>query len=216
MNDNKTSEEILNDLEQEKADKKTREKENKQLGSVLISIILIIAFIIAIIFYFDSVRNFDYKGVKFETVKMKDLIFYNTKLPVYNSSGEKYTDYNFYLRKDPRKSEVSLNGSIVLKKNMVLNMESDFNCEGDGVISIANLKQLYEFLGTKVIKDENASCDLLGRYMYVVIKEGNETKIVQNGISCYNIYINDCEILDGTEKFMVETFVELNNLSKSN
>jgi len=46
--------------------------------------------------------------------------------------------------------------------------------------------------------------------MYINLKEGEETKIEQTGTACYDILINNCEILEGTEKFMVETFAEIN------
>ena len=65
-------------------------------------------------------------------------------------------------------------------------------------------------VGTKVIRDENATCDSEGRYMYINLKSGDKTKIEQSGNACYDILINNCEILEGTERFMVETFAKLN------
>ena len=53
-------------------------------------------------------------------------------------------------------------------------------------------------------------CSSDGEYMYINLKEGEETRIEQTGTACYNILINNCEILEGTEKFMVETFANIN------
>ena len=75
---------------------------------------------------------------------------------------------------------------------------------------MANLVKLYEILGTKVIKDENATCDPDARYLFVQIQESEQTSVEQFGTACYNINVNGCEILQSTEKFMVETFVAIN------
>ena len=141
-------------------------------------------------------------------VKEGNLIFYRTELPTMYLG--KLTGYSFYLRNDAKKLEVPFNGELDLKSNAVLNMEQEFNCEGKGVIAIANLIKLYQFIGINVISDENASCDPEARYTYIYILEGNETRIEQTGQSCYNVYINNCEILEGTEKLMIETLVKVN------
>jgi hypothetical protein len=98
---------------------------------------------------------------------------------------------------------------------MVINMTNDFNCNGDGIIALANLVKLYSIMGASVIKDENATCDLQGSYMFLRIENGNQTKIEQFGPACYKIYVNNCEILAGTEKFMTETFSEIIKAMKS-
>ena len=72
--------------------------------------------------------------------------------------------------------------------------------------------KLYEIIGTTVIKDPNASCDTQGTYTFIQLQEGEETSIEQFGPSCYNININNCEILEGTEKFMAETLVEVQKI----
>jgi len=70
---------------------------------------------------------------------------------------------------------------------------------------------MYKILGGNVIKDGNASCDEKGRYGFINIKEGNTTEIERFGPACFNIYINDCEILKGTEKYILETLIEINS-----
>tara|TARA_Y100000296_G_C5175324_1_gene259734 strand:+ start:493 stop:1182 length:690 start_codon:yes stop_codon:yes gene_type:complete len=199
---------------EEKPTKNQIIKENKILRNIFISI-----GIIAILFLLSSlaiknIRNFEYQGVDFETVKFCDvkpcLILQQTSLPViYN--GNK-AEYNFYLRNDPRDLDVSFEGDINLIPNMVINATSDFNCNGDGLISIANLVKLYEIIGTKVIKNETLNCDPLGNYMFLQIQKGNETNIKQFGTACYEINVNNCEILESTEKFMIETLIKVNEL----
>jgi len=187
---------------------------NKILKNILIIIFIIAAAFAAFIFISNSLTKFEYRGLQFEVVKFCDsgppcLVTYRTSVPVRSSNGE-IVPYNFYLRNDPRKLDVNFNGQIIFKENMVLNSEEDFICNGKGAIAGANLVQLYQILGTNVMKDENATCDPFGRYTLVTVKPGNETRIEHLWPTCYNIYIKDCEVLEGTEKFMIETFVEFN------
>lgn len=205
----------------------SKEEQAKAHNKILRNVLIVIATIITGIFFFiivsHSLSRFEYKGLKFEIVRFCDagppcLVTYRTSLPVkaigsnfvVTKPSEKDADYNFYLRNDPRKLNVNFTGDLVFKKNMVLNSKEDFTCEGKGAVAAANLVQLYEVLGAKVVNDENASCDLLGRYTFVQVKPGNTTSVKQFGPGCYNIDVNGCEILEGTERFMLETLLKVN------
>ncbi|MEK6904508.1 MAG: hypothetical protein AABW87_02850, partial [Nanoarchaeota archaeon] len=204
---------------------KQAKEQNKTLRNILIGIGILSAGIFLLVMISNSLSKFEYRGVDFEITRLCDtgppcLVLYKTDLPVkvvgknitLTWPENKTNDYNFYLRKDPRKLDVSFNGSIEFKDIMVLNSEDGFACDGKGAIAAANLNILYQILEIKVIRDENASCDSLGRYALVEVKTGDTTKIEQFGPACYNIYIKDCEILEGTEKFMIETFIKVNGI----
>ena len=199
-------------IEERKISKKAQIKtENKIIRNFLIGIVVLALVIFLIYLFFQAMSSFEYQGVKFKIVKEGDLIFYNTKFPLVNQDGDHTADYNFYIRKDPRDlGEIGFEGDLLFAKTLVLQSEESFNCDGDGIIAVANLVQLYQVLGIKVIKDENATCDSLGAYTLVRLKLGNETKIEKFGTSCYDIYINECEILEATERFMLETFIKIN------
>ncbi len=193
-------------------------KEREIFKIIIIAMIGFVLMFFIVYMIINSMNKFNVGGVIFE-IDTKDIAgktIYKTSLPVADKNditGKAVSAYyNFYLRNDPRKleKEVPFYGVMYLKKNMVINMTKDFNCEGDGIIGMANLLTLYKTIGTTVIKDENASCDRAGRYAYLTIEEGNETYIDRIGPACYNIYIKDCEILEGTEKFMLETLIEVN------
>ena len=197
--------------------------QNKILKNILIGIAVFMAGVFLFIIISSSLSRFEYQGVKFEIVRFCDagppcLVTYRTSLPIKTDGkntfvvkpSEKNADYNFYLRNDPRKLDVNFTGELVSRGNMVLNSQDDFTCDGKGAIAAANLVQLYQVLGTKVINDENATCDLLGRYMFVQVKPGNKTSVKQFGPACYNIDVKDCEILEGTEKLMIETLIKVN------
>ncbi len=214
----------IENIEQETQEtpKEEIKKQNEILKNFFIWMGVFVFIVIIAIVGINSIKHFKYKELEFSTEKYGELIFYKTSLPVNYKDGATgkviSADYNFYFRNDPRELEnISFNGDMILKENMVINMTNDFNCDGDGVIAIANLLNLYKVIGVNVIKDENATCDdIYGRYMFLRIKEGNETKINDYGLSggCYNIYIKDCEILEGTERFMLETLINVNKKLK--
>lgn len=213
---NESPEKILGEIKKEnKKDPKNNPKLNKQLMYVLLALGIFIIIILAMPYIIDLTKKFNYEGVEFKTIQQGELTLYNTQLPLYDSSEKKYADYNFYLRNDPRDLEkVPFEGELFLLKNVVINSEEDFKCEGYGIIAVANLRQLYETIGAKVITDHNASCDILGRYVYLDLVSGNETKIEKFGPSCYHLIINDCEILEVTERYMTEIFIKINNETK--
>ena len=164
----------------------------------------------------DNQSRFDYKGVEFEIVD--EIAPYRTTLPVTYKDGitgaviNNYP-YKFYLRNDPRTLEkVEFDGNLVFLRKFVINGKGDFNCDGMGVVGVTNLATLYRVLGAEVVKDENATCDSQERYLLLEIVEGEKTKIEQIGGSCYSMQINNCEILEATERFMIETFVAVNEL----
>ena len=195
-------------------------KENKTFRTIIIILIGFVLFFLAVIWLVNYFNQINVGGVIFEIDKttMTGKTLYKTSLPVSYKDGATgkviQADYNFYFRTDPRVLEkVPFYGKINLRENMVINMTEDFNCNGYGIIAVANLLKLYEIAGVKVIKDENATCDdIYGRYTYLKIREGEETFVNTFGLqeTCYNIYIKDCEILEGTEKFMLETLIEIN------
>ncbi len=207
----------IEEMQKEILPKEQAKKEGKIFRNV---VILMIGFVLMFSVIYGAkyfANSFEIGGVKFEVDKtaITEKTLYRTSLPVSDKvemTGKVIAaDYNFWLRTDPRELEkIEFNGDVNLKKNMVLNLTQDFNCEGDGIIGIANLLNLYKIIGTDVIKDENASCDRAGTYAYLTITEGNETSIEQVGPACYTIYVKDCEILKATEKFMLETFIETN------
>lgn len=187
-------------------------EENKQLKNILLCLgVFILIFILVVLFIYSGL-HFEYRGIKFDVVKEENIIFYKTALPVIYK-GEK-TSYNFYLRNDPRELDVPVEKEINFKKNVVINMTENFNCDGDGIIAVANLVNLYELLEINIMKDQNASCDAQGRYMFVQIQPGNETNIEQFGPACYNLNVNNCEILEVTEQLMIETFAKFHEKEK--
>ena len=210
----------------EKPSKKQIVSQNKILKKILIWIGIFVGVFVVVSLGIYSMNHFEHRGAKFDVdkVSLAEHTLYKTSLPVAyrnNITGELVSaDYNFYIRNDPRELDREIpfevfkeSEAIVFTQDLVINMTEDFACEGDGIIGIQNLKNLYELLGTKVIKNPEIGCDAFGEsYLFLQIRpgEGEETSIEQFAPTCYNVYVNDCEILKVTERMMVEIFAKVN------
>ena len=190
--------------------------ENKILRNFLIWLGILIFVFVLVFLIINSIKHFEYNGVSFSVIKEGEIIFYNSAFPMYSPiTGKHVADYNVYLRNDPRKLEgIPFEGEVKLAETLVLN-STGFNCDGDGIISVMNFVQIFDALGIKVVKDSNATCDVQGRYMFIKLQPGNVTGIEQFGPACYNFNINNCEILKVTERFIVETLIEINKIKES-
>jgi hypothetical protein len=199
------------ETEEDPSLKKDRKKENKVLRVVLLFIgifflVLVIAFI-----SMKSSNHPKYGGLTFNAIQQGQLQLYQTSIPTIHNGS--VATYNIYLRNNPREllKKVPFKGEIDSLDVTVINITKEFECNGDQVIAIANVLNVYSAINKKIIKDENASCDGTGRYMYVVVQPGEKTRIDQFGPNCYNIQIKGCEILAGTERFIIELLAKANS-----
>jgi len=194
-----------------KMSKENSDAQNKTLKNIFIGLGVIVFLIIIVAFSINSAKHFEYRGITFDVVK--EIAPYQTKVPLIYQGQP--AEYNFYFRNDPRKlKNIPFEGEIILREDLVINETQNFMCGGDGLIGIQNMKNLYGLFGTKFIKDPEAGCDIQGRYTFIQIREGDETSIEQfgpSGTSCYNFYVNDCEMFEITERFMIELLVKAKN-----
>ena len=204
--------------EKVRTDKKKESKksinENKLLRNILIVLGIILAGATFSFFISNEPPEFNYRGVNFSVVTFCDakpcLKTYNTKIPVIYEG--KKADYNFYLRNDPRTLEekVPFEGDLNLKEDMTIDITFEQSCQGYESVAMDNFGTLMRVLEVNVTADKSATCDLDGNSMHVLIQEGDETIINKIGPACYVINIKGCEIVSGVERFMTETFVEIN------
>lgn len=204
-NENKTTKEKSNE------DNPTKDKtnENKILKYTLIISGLIILLVIGFAFYVNSLKSFDYKGVEFKTISYGELILYQTTFPVMHEG--KLTPFNAYFRTKPSKlKRIDFpEENFSAMKYTVINFDEEIECDGDDVIAIANMRQIHDAIGARIMTDENASCDEEGRYAYLDIKSSDKTQITQTGKNCYDLEFTKCEILPVTEKYLAELLADL-------
>jgi hypothetical protein len=200
----KESKEFCGEQEVEEVKKGQVEKENKLLKNIIIIAAAVILIFLITYFFAQSINEFDFRGTGYNIIDTKNIRFYHTSFPLYLETGK--MNYNVYLRTDPRKTEekIPFDGRVLFDTEMVINSEAEFNCEGKGVIAMANFNQIFTALGMNVMTDPNATCDEEGRYIHITLKESEESSIVQYGSKCYEFNINNCEILDVTERFIIE------------
>ncbi len=193
--------------------KKEIKHENKILRNIFISVGVIFVLVVSIYLYVQSQMFIDYKGVEFQTTKIGELTFYETRTLANSSSG---TPFGFRLRTNPTELKKipfkGLDKLQLMKLNGYTYSNNSFNCQGDAVIAMANLRRLFSKTGMKFIRDPNSTCDPQGRYNYFNLKYGNKTEIKEIGNHCYDLLIKgddtNCEILPATEKLMVELYVK--------
>lgn len=189
-------------------------QDDKILKNLLITtaIILVGGFLIA--YTVGSEESFEYRGVEFKVVEFCDakpcLTTYNTKLPVIYEG--KNTNYNFYLRNDPRKleGEVPFEGDFELMNKMILEVDYGLACEGYSSVAMDNLGNLMRISEINVETGDNSVCGPALGSMRVTIQESDQTWVEEWGESCYKIHVADCDIIKGVERFMYEVLVEVN------
>ena len=181
------------------------------LRNILLTIGIFVVGFCLILLVLYSMNNFDSGGVKYNLIKEGDLTFYHTNFPSNFVTPSRTVDYNVYLRNDPRElKNTPFEGNLMRLEMAVLESKENFDCEGDGVIAIANFNQIMKAMGTGVIRDPEAGCDPTGRYNFFELKSGEETKVVQTGPACYDFVIKDCEILEVSERFLIEALASIN------
>jgi len=186
--------------------KKNQDKESKLIKKVIIICGIVLVLVLFSYAFYNSLRFHNYKGVEFETVNYGELILQQTSIPVIYQGSE--VPYNFYLRTPiPKLKKVPFKNleNFYLMKISGFRLDSTFDCDGDQTIALANLANLHTQMGIQFVQDQNATCD--ERYNLFILKEGNKTEINEIQPNCYEVLINNCEILPATEKIMLEMFV---------
>lgn len=194
---------------EEKPSKKQIGEENKILKKLFIGLGVLILVILGSYLVIYNANNFEYKGIKFDIMQVGEVVIYHTSFPAVLDNRQ--VNYNVYLKRDPRELEktIPFQGNIYFPEIFVLDTDDSLDCEGDGNLAIMNLQQVLNVFGTEFITDENATCDPQGRYGHMKIQTGNLSAVSQFlGPACYILQVNDCEILEVTERYLVESLVK--------
>jgi len=195
-----------NSIPKKHSGKKELASHNIILRNILIVLGLIIIVFIAWMIFLNIIDSVKYDNLSFEVVNEGNIIFYKHVLPLYNGESH-YANYNFYLRKNPYKTgNIPFDGELNIREFMAIN-STDFSCDGDEVLAMANLIKPFEVADIEIVYDPNATCDEESRYILLNIQHGEENKIVQTGETCYDMIVKDCDILAVSEKMMIEMFI---------
>jgi len=196
----------------EKMDKK---EQNKILKKTFIILVIILIGFAAVFIFMNYLNYFEYRGITFEMDKneIKGVTLYHTSVPViYNG---KSTDYNLYLRYDPRKLEdiVPIDGNITFRKNLVLETTTpDLFCNGDWNYFQLQISNIVVFNMNLMVKNNTLKYKPAEDYMFVTINEGEKTEIKKTGENIYEINVNNCEIAPVADRFLLEALVKYNEM----
>lgn len=183
---------------------------------------LVVVFLIAYSF-FAGASKIEYNGLTFTKEKFGEIpVFHH----YYYITPE--IKYNLYIRGDPRKNNVAFTGNAVsnpiefFKEDPIyisLSPEGLVGCEYSavGISSLASFlvdNQLVVKSATtdreqaKLNSVEYATCEDNPGGVVIILKGGNETRIIHERTNCYVIEIANCEVLPAIEKFEVQSLLD--------
>lgn len=191
-------------------------KKDAQLKWVLAGMVIIFLIVIAVYFIIDSLKKFEYGGLKFEKIKYGELPLFYSRIPIKTITGNVVAYYNMYLRNDPRELEnIEVDGTIFLTKNSVLSIDPSIEgCTDNGIAGVslgtffnaADMTVTYASTN-KTLADEKqmeyATCDDAVAQTVIIIKQEDENRIYKEKDNCYIISFKDCEIIKAVERFIV-------------
>jgi hypothetical protein len=200
---------------------KERKIEKEILGVLIFLGVLIGVFVIASS-YFKSLNYFEHDGLTFSKKRVGNIeVFHHN---YYLKVADKLINYNFYIHGDPRYNEIAIDGdrSRLLAPGAVVyvtvNSDGLQQCRS-APLAVGSLSSFLSDNQMKVIggnlnfwdvpikNDKWITCENKPGNRVVEIFEGNETKVTIKG-NCYRVSVNNCEILEATEKLEVQTLVD--------
>lgn len=192
-----------------------KKEQNKILKKTFIVLVIILVGFAAVFIFMNYLNYFEYRGITFDMDKneIKGVTLYHTSVPViYNN---KSTDYNFYLKYDPRKlnDTVPIEENITFRKNMVLETTTpNLFCNGEWNYFQLQISNIVVFNMNLMVNDETTKYEPAQDYMFVTINEGNKTEIRKTGENTYEINVNNCEIAPVADRFLLEALVKYNEM----
>ncbi len=208
--------------ENQKFDFKRDYRKNKELYWIIGTMagLLILFFIFSYIF--QSIGKFEYEGIAFTKEKFGEIPVFHHYYLFKNTEGE-IVKYNLYLRIDPRTNNVPIEPGIEFPVGkfayISINSTGLSECEyaSAGVASVASFLANNDIKVKGAIPDkeeaeekniEYATCGFPEQRTVVLIQSGEKTEVTKQGEMCHVISINNCEVLEATEKFIVQALKE--------
>ncbi len=197
-----------------------KKNENRQALWFFVIVIILFASFFVPYFYMGSLKSFEYVGADWRIEDYENLRIYHGRFAALDGSN---LNYNIYLRGDPRKNDVAVEGNFdMFKHGGIVSISPEVDeCRGEISRAMIDLGAfLREGVGVgalevastdKFVAVENerlyATCEIVADRTLVVVDRGDESKITQDekNLYCYTIYIDDCNDISSVEKFLIET-----------
>lgn len=197
-----------------------KKSEDRQLAWVVGIIAVVFIVTLGTYYWFEGVKSFEYAGVNWTIEEFGEFDVYHARFA--NLIGDNL-NYNLYLRNDPRKNKVSVDGEFKsFRYGGFISLSQEFEaCRGEVSRVMVDLGSfLRSGLGMKRIdvatSDAEFSLESGTRYANcysydsfdrsVFMLDVGENRVVQDDVNrfCYRIYVNDCNDILAIEKFMTE------------
>lgn len=194
------------------------------LGLVVGVVLLFIIFSL----FFGSVSSFlsnsnsiNYNGLVFTREKFQNIDLFHYTYYSKDANGGLFKN-NIYLRIDPRKNNVPVEGSLTFEGDRQIYSTIDTT----GLLNCSDILRDVSFIPTFFVnnfykvkigavneteaKESNVSqitCEKYPDEKVVFIRAADETKITRKG-NCYTINVANCELLAASEKFEVQSLLD--------
>ena len=175
---------------------------------------------------FNRIGKFEYEGLTFTKEKFGEIPVFHYYY-FFDNKGEKYM-YNLFLRNDPRKNTVSITGKAVDDGIIFDSKKTTYiSIDPEGLIgckyTTVGISSLTSFLKDNKITVKGATPNYeqaeLNNVEYItcagninndviILKGGNETRVVRDSENCHIIEIANCEVLEAIEKFEVQAILD--------
>jgi len=204
-----------------KKNKRVRKIEKELLYIIGFMVFLVVVFLVASSI-FKSFNSFEYEGLTFTKERAGEIPIYHYYYYFTNPKNE-LIQYNLYLRNDPRENNVPVEGDdISFGENEVVfisvNASELQKCK-QGVLAIGSLSsfltdnQIFvksgnlDFWDAGNKRQDWITCENRPKNLVIEISEGEETKINIDE-NCHEITVNNCEILQATEKYEIQSIID--------
>ena len=218
-------------VENELSKKMVSQKENKQLFWFFVIIGIIFAIFLIPYLWVESLKSFEHGGVEWMVEDYPEptgTIYHG----IFGALNGENLNYNIFLRNDPRKNDVSAEGTFIdFKYGGIVSMTPEVDkCRGElsrVMLDLAAFLRQGVGVGSLVPGSTNESvaiennrkfarCDTVSDRTLVVVELG-DTSVKQDEENpfCYVISAKDCNDVSSVEKFITKTIEDFTLAKKA-
>jgi len=210
-----------------KKGKKKGNKKERKIERELLWIIVFLAFLVVVFLVASSIfrgfNSFEHEGLTFTKERFGNIPVYHYYYYFRGNDGG-LIKYNLFVRNDPRENNVPVSGDDIVfeEKNKIVfvavNSSGLQECV-DGILGVAELTNFLvgnqidvqggnlDFWDAGKERQKWITCENRPRNIVIAIIEGDKTEINIDG-NCYEITIANCEVLEATERFAIQSVLD--------
>ncbi len=190
-------------------------REDKQLLGFFLIVGVVFALFLGSYFYIQSLKHFDYAGVRWDKVKEGKMDFYYAQFRL----ADTLPVYNAYLRNDPRQNEIPVNATFKFSDKVLVSFEDyKSECQGKDAYLATVIGPYLKAMGinatgatTNLQKSiqQNitlADCSVATKTKSVIVVQSSEEPSItqsEGNPNCYYFNIGKCQHIETVERFIV-------------